>query len=76
MQRKLLDDDKEKIQSDIKRDTPEEKVKDLLNWIKSVRKIDAHKVSIVCTLSDFFLHAKLSDFVFHAKLSDFVLHTK
>ena len=57
MQRKLLDDDKEKIQSDIKRDTPEEKVKDLLNWIKSVQKNDAHKVSIICTLSDFVLHA-------------------
>ena len=57
MQRKLLDDDKEKIQSDIKRDTPEEKVKDLLNWIKSVQKNDSHKVSIICTLSDFVLHA-------------------
>ena len=47
LQRKLLDDDKEKIQSNIKRDTPEEKVKDLLNWMKSVQKNDTHKVSII-----------------------------
>jgi hypothetical protein len=43
-ERELTDDDKHKLQMDINRDGPEDKVRDLLEWTESVSKRDKLQV--------------------------------
>lgn len=45
----LMEDEKQKLQNEIKRDSPENKLKDFLLWTESKLKNYTHTVSIFCT---------------------------
>ena len=44
----LMEDEKKKIQNEIKRESPESKLKDFLLWTESKRKNYMHTVSTYC----------------------------
>ena len=44
-QRELTEDEKDVVKNNIVRESPEDKVKDLLEWMDSIKKNIRHKVS-------------------------------